>query len=101
MFGSFGFMELTLILVIVIIIFGAGRLPQLGEGLGKAIKGFKKSVNEPDAVDITPQSNAQDGPGAASLQIPPPDASPASMNTQTGAVSPHAGSPSEAPQPQT
>ena len=56
MFGSFGWMELLLILIIVLIIFGAGKIPQLGEGLGKAIKGFKKSVNEPDAVDITPQT---------------------------------------------
>lgn len=47
-------MELTLILVIVLIIFGAGKIPQLGEGLGKAIKGFKKSVNEADAIDVTP-----------------------------------------------
>ena len=42
MFG-FGWMELLLVLVIVLIVFGAGKLPQLGEGLGKAIKGFKKS----------------------------------------------------------
>lgn len=54
MFGSFGWMELLLILIIVLIIFGAGKIPQLGEGLGKAIRGFKKSVNEPDAVDVTP-----------------------------------------------
>jgi len=101
MFGSFGFMELMLILVIVIIIFGAGRLPQLGEGLGKAIKGFKKSVNEPDAVDITPQSNAQSGGEAAPLQIPPTDASSTSMNTQAGGVSQHSGSTGETPQPQT
>jgi sec-independent protein translocase protein TatA len=53
MFGSFGWMELLLILIIVLIIFGAGKIPQLGEGLGKAIKGFKKSVNEPDAIDVT------------------------------------------------
>lgn len=53
MFGSFGWMELLLILIIVLIIFGAGKIPQLGEGLGKAIKGFKKSVNEPDPVDVT------------------------------------------------
>ncbi len=53
MFGSFGWMELLLILFIVLIIFGAGKIPQLGEGLGKAIKGFKKSVHEPDAVDVT------------------------------------------------
>ncbi|MDT7043406.1 twin-arginine translocase TatA/TatE family subunit [Candidatus Nitronereus thalassa] len=55
MIGSFGWMELLLILFIVLIIFGAGKIPQLGEGLGKAIKGFKKSVNEPDAMDVTPQ----------------------------------------------
>jgi sec-independent protein translocase protein TatA len=47
-------MELVLILIIVLIIFGAGKIPQLGEGLGKAIKGFKKSVNEADALDVTP-----------------------------------------------
>ena len=65
MFGSFGWMELTLILIIVIIIFGAGKLPQLGEGLGKAIKGFKKSVNEPDAVDITPPHATEEPPDPA------------------------------------
>ncbi len=54
MIGSFGWMELLLILFIVLIIFGAGKIPQLGEGLGKAIKGFKKSINEADAMDITP-----------------------------------------------
>ena len=46
MFGSLGFTELILILFIVLIIFGAGRLPQIGEGVGKALKGFKKEVNE-------------------------------------------------------
>ena len=56
MFGSFGWMELLLILVIVLIIFGAGKIPQLGEGLGKAIKGFKKSVAEAEAVDVTPKA---------------------------------------------
>ncbi len=54
MIGSFGWMELLLILIIVLIIFGAGKIPQLGEGLGKAIKGFKKSVHEADALDVTP-----------------------------------------------
>ena len=60
MFGSFGWMELLLILIIVLIIFGAGKIPQLGEGLGKAIKGFKKSVNEPDAIDVTPPPTQQE-----------------------------------------
>lgn len=61
MFGSFGWMELLLILIIVLIIFGAGKLPQLGEGLGKAIKGFKKSVHEADAIDVTPGEQPPQG----------------------------------------
>ncbi len=52
MFGSFGWMELLLILFIVLIIFGAGKIPQLGEGLGKAIKGFKKSIHEPETSEV-------------------------------------------------
>lgn len=61
MFGSFGWMELMLILIIVLIIFGAGKIPQLGEGLGKAIKGFKKSVAEADALDVTPNDQGEGG----------------------------------------
>ncbi len=60
MIGSFGWMELLLILFIVLIIFGAGKIPQLGEGLGKAIKGFKKSIHEPDAMDVTPSSEQEE-----------------------------------------
>lgn len=55
-----------LILIIVLIIFGAGKIPQLGEGLGKAIKGFKKSVAEADALDITPNDEPEGTPA------PPP-----------------------------
>jgi len=52
MFGTLGFSELIIILAIVLIIFGAGRLPQIGEGVGKALKGFKKEVREePPSVD--------------------------------------------------
>jgi sec-independent protein translocase protein TatA len=56
MFGSLGFTELILILFIVLIIFGAGKLPQLGEGIGKAIKGFKKSVHEADVIEAEAQA---------------------------------------------
>lgn len=48
MFGL-GMPELLVILVIVLVIFGANRLPQLGEGLGKAIKGFKKGISDSSA----------------------------------------------------
>ena len=80
MFGSLGFTELILILFIVLIIFGAGKLPQLGEGVGKAIKGFKKSVNEAEAVDLEAQNiadqqaQAQTGPQGAGAAPPPAQA---------------------------
>jgi len=64
---GFGWMELLLVLVIVLIVFGAGKLPQLGEGLGKAIKGFKKSVHEPE-----PQLEAQAVPASAGVAMAAP-----------------------------
>lgn len=79
MFGSFGWMELLLILVIVLIIFGAGKLPQLGEGLGKAIKGFKKTVHEADAIDVTPAEQPQQAQGvSANAAAAQPEAAPSS-----------------------
>ncbi len=70
MFGTMGFSELIIILVIVLIIFGAGKLPQIGEGVGKALRGFKKEVNDIPAQDVTPE---QGEPQATSpeAQIPP------------------------------
>jgi len=46
-----GFQELLVILVIIMIIFGVGKLPQIGEGMGKAIRGFKKGMDEPSDDD--------------------------------------------------
>jgi sec-independent protein translocase protein TatA len=51
--GLFQPMHLVLILLIVLIIFGPGKLPELGEGLGKSIKAFKKAMkDEQDATAI-------------------------------------------------
>ncbi len=41
-------MHLLLILIIVLIIFGPGKLPELGSSIGKAIRGFKKAMEEPE-----------------------------------------------------
>lgn len=84
MFGTFGWMELLLVLIIVLIIFGAGKIPQIGEGLGKAIKGFKKSVHEPDAIDVTPQPDVQEphSPTADAQRQPQPAGHSAPSNGQ-------------------
>ena len=49
MFGI-GMPELLVILVIVLVIFGANKLPQIGEGLGKGIRNFKKSTKEAEEI---------------------------------------------------
>jgi sec-independent protein translocase protein TatA len=60
MFGL-GMPELLVILVIVVIIFGASRLPQLGEGLGKAIRGFKKGIGEGEGNEGNKDSEKREG----------------------------------------
>jgi sec-independent protein translocase protein TatA len=53
MFGI-GMPELLVILVIILIIFGAGKLPEIGSALGRGIKNFKKATREPNEIDVTP-----------------------------------------------
>ncbi len=60
MFG-FGVQELIIILIIVLVLFGATRLPELGRGVGKAIKNFKKATSEPDEIDVTPGKKTEEG----------------------------------------
>lgn len=56
MFGI-GIPELLVILVIVLVIFGANRLPEIGAGMGKAIKNFKKATSEPEEIDVSPKKD--------------------------------------------
>ncbi len=56
MFGL-GIGELLVVLLIVMVLFNR-RLVDLGEGLGKSIRKFRRAVNEPDEVDITPKNDS-------------------------------------------
>jgi len=56
-----GMGELVVVLIVVLLVFGANKIPALGDGLGKAIRNFKKSVNEDPAIDVTPKKPAAPG----------------------------------------
>ena len=67
MFGL-GIPELGVILAIVVIIFGATKLPQLGKGLGEAIRNFKKGVSEPPEINVTPKKDTKEEPDLSGKQ---------------------------------
>src|SRR6266545_3348399 len=96
MFGTMGFSELIIILVIILILFGSSRLPALGEGVGKALKGFKKAVHEepppldPNAPNAQP---AQAPPPIEEAQVVPQAPSTQTLTSQASAPAPAAAAP--------
>ena len=79
MFGNLGFPEILLILVVVLLVFGAKRLPEIGSSFGKGIREFKRSISE--ASDAVTGSN--DTPSSTSRQI----------DSRTGPTPPTGGEP--------
>jgi sec-independent protein translocase protein TatA len=76
MFGNIGPTEMIFLMIILLLIFGAKRLPELGSGLGKGIREFKKSMREINSEIDRPNEN---------VQVPPPaqrPAVPSSTETQ-------------------
>jgi sec-independent protein translocase protein TatA len=63
MFGL-GIGELTVILLIVVVVFGAGKIGDVGGDLGRAIRNFRKALSEPDAIDVTPKDGEAKKPEA-------------------------------------
>jgi sec-independent protein translocase protein TatA len=58
MFGNLGFTEILLIVVAILLLFGAKRLPEIGGSIGKGIREFKRSLS--DAADPLPPAQRQD-----------------------------------------
>ena len=54
----FGTQDILLIGIIVVVLFGATRLPQLGSGVGQAIRNFKKGISEEEEVNVTPKKDS-------------------------------------------
>ena len=71
MFGL-GVTELIIILVIILIMFGAGRLPEIGEGLGRGIRNFRRSISR-EEIDVTPEADPDEKKEASRdrEQVPP------------------------------
>jgi sec-independent protein translocase protein TatA len=56
-----GMTELLVILAIVLVIFGANKLPEIGKGMGQAIGNFKKAMKENNEIDVTPEKKKIEG----------------------------------------
>ena len=67
MIGGIGMPELIVILVIILIIFGAGKLPEIGSGLGRGIRNFKKATSD-SLEESTDKVEKLDGKPAPSDQ---------------------------------
>jgi sec-independent protein translocase protein TatA len=76
---NLGFGELMIVLLIVVVVFGSTKLPQLGDGLGRAIKNFKRAVGSNNEIDVSPRKGElKEGEGQANLSGS--DKSTAKMN---------------------
>ena len=67
MLGGLGPTELIIVLVIILVVFGAGKLPDIASGLGKGLRDFRKVMHEPD------EPEPREPPEASSGEAPPSD----------------------------
>jgi sec-independent protein translocase protein TatA len=81
MFGL-GASELVLILLVVVVVFGSTKLPQLGDGLGRAIKNFKRAVTSANEIEVSPKKSEMKG------EIPGDQPKPGSAQSSEPAAKP-------------
>ena len=58
-----GLREWLLIALVMLLVFGASRLPRLGDGLGRGIKNFKRAISGADDIEVAPKPDASEGAG--------------------------------------
>jgi sec-independent protein translocase protein TatA len=75
MFGL-GAGELVLIVLVVVVVFGSTKLPQLGDGLGRAIKNFKRAVTSANEIEVSPKKAEISGEQPKPAQPSDPAAKP-------------------------
>ena len=63
-----GIPELLVILLIVLLIFGAGKLPQIGDALGRSIKNFKRSASGDDEIEVSKKGDLKGAKSRAELK---------------------------------
>jgi sec-independent protein translocase protein TatA len=66
---SLGWQELVIVLIIVVIIFGAGKLPEIGGAMGKSIKEFKKEAEDPNALPDGTSATTVGSAGSTSKSV--------------------------------
>lgn len=70
MLGNLGFSELMILMVVILLVFGAKRLPEIGSSIGKGIREFKRSISDAgDAINSAPDDRTQ---LPRSMDAPPP-----------------------------
>ena len=76
-----GVTELLVILLIVLVLFGSKKLPELADGMGKAIRNFKRGINSEDEEDVTPGDNKQVTPRSGAQELQSAETTEASRKT--------------------
>ena len=60
MLGGLGFTEISIVVLVVVVLFGAKRLPEIGSGIGKGIRNFKKSLSDTDTENDKIEDKIED-----------------------------------------
>ncbi|MDR0620261.1 MAG: twin-arginine translocase TatA/TatE family subunit [Deltaproteobacteria bacterium] len=90
MFGNLHFYEIVLVIVVIVIVFGGKRLPELGKGLGKGLRNFRRGLAGKDDLETDSPAGSAAGTGQSGQTNP---ASQASQADQTGPAAPKPGAP--------